>query len=507
MQPARPSSPARHAGSAPRRRPRAVRAVVATALALAGAGVATAVALNASTHHRSPVAAPSASTASSPAARPSSSASPQPPLWHDTPAAASDPFVAAAGLDLTAPAPAPAALLRQLTPLLADPAFDDTTVSVVVADPGGRGTLVDQHGADVVAPASTAKLAVAVAALQVLGPDERLSTSTVLDGDRVVLVGGGDPTLAGPAAVGAADPGFPQPARLSDLATETASALRSRGLTTVRLGYDASLFSGPSLAPGWKPTYLTEGDVAPVSALEVDEGEPDLTKPPRAADPAAVAAADFAALLVADGVTITGAPVPVTAAPAAAPLAAVSSPDVAQLVQRMLGRSDNDLAEALARRVAIATKRPATFAGGATAVAAAVAAAGVPAAGLQMVDASGLSTADRARLDTLVQLVELVVRPGHPQFAPIARALPIAGFSGTLAGRYTQAPAAAAAGAVHAKTGTLDGTVALVGYLDDASGRLLAFGVVVSGVAHNATTSTERAVDRLTAGIAACGCG
>jgi len=77
-----------------------VRAVVATALTLAGAGVATAVALNASTRHGSPAAAPSVTTASSPAARPSSSASPQPPLWHDAPAPASDPFVAAAGLEV-----------------------------------------------------------------------------------------------------------------------------------------------------------------------------------------------------------------------------------------------------------------------------------------------------------------------------------------------------------------------------------------------------------------------
>ena len=52
----------------------------------------------------------------------------------------------------------------------------------------------------------------------------------------------------------------------------TAGGSGSSGTTTVSLGYDASLFVGPQWAPGWKPVYQTEGDVAPVSALEVDEG-------------------------------------------------------------------------------------------------------------------------------------------------------------------------------------------------------------------------------------------
>ena len=37
---------------------------------------------------------------------------------------------------------------------------------------------------------------------------------------------------------------------------------------------DNSLFAGPGLAPGWHDSYVSEGSVAPVSALEVDEGKP-----------------------------------------------------------------------------------------------------------------------------------------------------------------------------------------------------------------------------------------
>jgi D-alanyl-D-alanine carboxypeptidase/D-alanyl-D-alanine-endopeptidase (penicillin-binding protein 4) len=86
------------------------------------------------------------------------------------------------------------------------------------------------------------------------------------------------------------------------------------------------------------------------------------------------------------------------------------------------------------------------------------------------------------------------------------QALPVAGFSGTLADRYTAAPAAAAAGVVHAKTGTLDGVVSLAGYLDDAGGRVLSFALVANGVAVNATTKTESALDKVVAGLAGCGC-
>src|SRR5437762_2784969 len=82
----------------------------------------------------------------------------------------------------------------------------------------------------------------AAAALKVLGPQFRIRT-TVVQGataGQVVLVGGGDPTLAS-----APPTGFvPAPASLPQLARSTASALRAAGTTKVTLGYDTSLFTG-----------------------------------------------------------------------------------------------------------------------------------------------------------------------------------------------------------------------------------------------------------------------
>ncbi len=402
--------------------------------------------------------------------------------------------------------PTAKALTAMLAPRLADPAFAGGAVSIVVGDPLTGETLLSNGGDTAVMPASTAKLAVAAAALEQLGPQHRLTTKTVLAPDgRLVLVGGGDPTLAGPKATGHLDPGFPEPARLAELAASTASAMKARGVTHLQLGYDDSLFTGPATAPDWKPTYVSEGDVAPVSALEVDEGEPDLTKPARANDPAAVAASDFAALLSADGVKVDGVPQR-TSAGAAPTIASVESPTIAALVQRMLDRSDNDLAEALARQVALATGRPASFSGGTQAVRDVIGKLGVEPDGFEMVDSSGLSRSDRVRPTALVQLVDVLLSPAHPEFSAALQGLPVAGFSGTLASRYSSPPALAASGLVRAKTGTLDGVVALAGFTYDASGRVLSFAVVANGIANNATLKAEAALDRVSAGLAGCGC-
>src|SRR4051795_9788913 len=146
----------------------------------------------------------------------------------------------------------PTGLLSALTRSLADPHLG-RRVSVAVVGTDGR-VLLDRGGARPVTPASTAKLATAVAALAVLPQDLRLRTR-VVQGARpgeVVLVGGGDPTLGGrfPAT------GYPGVAGLRSLA---------HGLTGVtRVLVDDSLFTGPRLGPGWKPNYVTTGNVAPV---------------------------------------------------------------------------------------------------------------------------------------------------------------------------------------------------------------------------------------------------
>ncbi len=376
------------------------------------------------------------------------------------------------------------ALKRALAKALADKALGGR-VSIAVVTPDGR-TVLDQGGSRPVTPASTAKLATAVAALTVLDPDLRLRTKVVRGPKpgEVVLVGGGDPTLGGRFATA----GYPGTARLAGLA---------KGLTGVtRVLVDDSLFTGPRLGPGWKPAYVTTGNVAPVSALEVDEGR-TATKGPRVQDPALEAGRQLAALLHVKAPVARG-----TAAAGAEQLAYVDSAPVRQLVEAMLTRSDNDLAEALGRQVAIAARQPASFAGAVAATHGALERLGV--SGLALRDSSGLSPLDAVQPLSVAQL--LAKAAADPAYSPLLSGLPIAGFDGTLGKRYRKAPTSTAAGEVRAKTGTLNGVSALAGLVTTRTGGVLAFDVTADRAPLGGTLATEAALDRIAAALAACGC-
>jgi D-alanyl-D-alanine carboxypeptidase/D-alanyl-D-alanine-endopeptidase (penicillin-binding protein 4) len=69
-------------------------------------------------------------------------------------------------------------------------------VGLEVADARTGKVLYAENGSTLATPASTTKVATAVAALAVLGPDARFTTSVRKVSGGIVLVGGGDPTLA-----------------------------------------------------------------------------------------------------------------------------------------------------------------------------------------------------------------------------------------------------------------------------------------------------------------------
>ena len=212
------------------------------------------------------------------------------------------------------------------------------------------------------------KLVTATSVLDALGPDTRLRTRVVVidpaaKTPRVVIIGAGDPSLRSTGAkVGRAGTSL-TPASLEELAASTARALALRGITRVKVGYDASLFTGPALHPSWASSFPAAGIVAPVSALVVDQGRRTPRGVSRVADPAARAAQVFAEQLAAAGVTVRGEPKEVPAPDDAATLAYVESPPVGVLVERMLSISDNDYAEILGRLGASASGEPASFAG------------------------------------------------------------------------------------------------------------------------------------------------
>ncbi|MEU3630417.1 D-alanyl-D-alanine carboxypeptidase/D-alanyl-D-alanine endopeptidase [Streptomyces fradiae] len=375
------------------------------------------------------------------------------------------------------------ALARTLDQLLRAPGLGAARTASVVDAATGR-PLYGRGEAAPMAPASTIKIATAVAALSALGPDHRLTTAVVAgqDGRTVTLVGGGDPTL--------------DRARLKALAADTAKALRARGAAPTALAYDTSLYSGPV-----RHRIGVNDNIAPVTALMTDAGRLDGSThgpAPRAADPAREAARAFAGQLAAHGVQVP-APVPGRAPSRPVRLAVTRSAPLSALVERTLTHSDNDLAEALARATARASRRPASFDGAGAAVRDRLGKLGVPLDGAAFRDGSGLDRRDRVSARLLTALLARAADPAHPRLRPVLTGLPVGGFTGTLRERYTDG--SPAAGLVRAKTGTLSGVNALAGTAVTRDGRLLAFAFLASNTP--SPYEAQPALDALATALAA----
>jgi D-alanyl-D-alanine carboxypeptidase len=419
--------------------------------------------------------------------------------------------------------PTPAGVAARLSGLISSGGLGADAGALVMNLSSGQ-VLYSRDAGTGFTPASTTKLATSVAAIYTLGPAARFTTSVTLtpaqggSASRVItLVGGGDPTLAAgryPAS------SYPQPATLVSLAAQAAGALRSKGISSVRLTYDNSLFTGPILAPGWPgfgsaDNYITTGNVAPITGLEVDQGRltpagrpQDADDPsnylPRSQTPGLEAAVAFAGFLRKDGITVVNTPAHAKGHQGAV-IAVVRSVTVAQMVQWMLQESNNVIAETLARHVAIATGRPGTFSGAAHAVMAVDASLGVH--GIHLFDGSGLSPLDLISPRALVELIELAAGPRFPALRAVITGLPVAGFAGTLGPGSPFGPfGRVALGTVRAKTGNLQGVATMAGIAYAADGSLLVFAFMGNDIGQQQGPQAESMLSRLATQLAGCGC-
>ncbi len=426
-----------------------------------------------------------------------------------TPAASAPaPVLAAVPSDV----PVPSA--DQVAAALRGPLSDQrlgTHVAVQVIDVATGQKLFTQNPADPVTPASTLKLVTAVTVLALRGPAYQIPTRVYAGANpgEVVLVGGGDPTLA-VNATGS----YPDAARLDDLAAQVKRTLGATVPTKVIV--DSALFTGPNTGPNWEPTVHDGGGyVARVTALMTDGGRinPKQVDPPspRYVTPDLAAGQAFARLL---GVPVTAvalgkAPAPVAASPSAgtvpgpgALLGMVSSPPLVRILEEMLRTSDNTIAELMIRQVALARHEPASFTGAGAAVLAELGDLGLPTAGAKIADGSGLSTDNRLTTQLLTGVLALAAKPDQPALHALFTGLPVAGYSGTLAGRFRSPSANPADGTLRAKTGTLPGISSLAGYVTTSSGRLLGFAVLADHVTAGILPA-EAALDRVGTALAA----
>ncbi len=425
-----------------------------------------------------------------------------PPRGLDLPSFASPSPVA----DALVPANAdPEAIKAVLAPILRDRHLGRHVVAAV-ADVHGRilfrgGTA---GGSDAGTPASTTKLVTAVAALEELGPDHTFRTKVVNGAQgQIVLVGGGDPYLAAKPIED--DDHTPAPADLQTLARKTATALKASNTTAVSLGFDDSLFTGPTINPTWPATNTAEGVVAPITALWADQGaQPDGTGV--VSDPSLRAAQIFAQELRRAGIRVTSAPRRTQAAEGATELAGMDSARLDAITANVLAISDNDGAEVLAHQVGIAEGFDGSYDGGVKGVGAVIARLGHPLqAGDVLHDGSGLSHDDRLTPDTLLNMLALGADPAHPELRTVVTALPVAGFTGSLADRYEKGPVGGR-GRVAAKTGTLMGVHGLAGVATTQDGATLLFVFLADQVPVEDTLAARDVLDVLTSTLGACIC-
>ncbi len=206
------------------------------------------------------------------------------------------------------------------------------------------------------------------------------------------------------------------------------------------------------------------------------------------------------------GVTVTG-PVARSRATTDAPvLGEVRSASVASITELALTDSDNLLAEVLARLTARTMKRTTTFEDSALAVLDAVRGLGVDVGSARIVDGSGLGHGSLVPARVLTDLLVLATGDKEPRLRPILAGLPISGFSGTLADRFTGVRTHRAAGLVRAKTGTLTGVSALAGLTVDADGRMLVLVLMADDVPPAGTLAAREAFDKAAVALTACGC-
>ncbi|CAL9462350.1 Carboxypeptidase [Nocardiopsis dassonvillei] len=407
------------------------------------------------------------------------------------------PVVNAEGAAAAEPASSSPADPERIADVIDDPMADsglEEGLSAFVAD-GDTGAVLYERDPDTPAvPASTTKIATAIAVLDTVGPDHVLTTTVHFDSERgmAVLRGAGDATLTTTVDSAA----YPQVASLEVLAERTAAALAEQGVDTVSVGYDDSLFTGPDTGPSWKPGYITEGSTASVHALLHDSGRISRDTSFRVPDPPLATAEEFAKQLREAGLTVEGTP---SEAPAQGdPIASVDSAPMTALVEHMMLASDNNMAEALGRIAALESGGEGSFAGGAEATHRVMESYGID--GVELSDNSGLSPENRITPRALVEMIRVAAE--HPDLNAAITGLPTSNSTGTLGNRYTEGtPVHDVAGLVRGKTGTLNDVSALAGTVHDQEGNMFVFAFVA-----NSPGVQGYQLDPLAAALARCGC-
>ncbi|MFT4035169.1 MAG: D-alanyl-D-alanine carboxypeptidase/D-alanyl-D-alanine-endopeptidase [Patulibacter sp.] len=352
--------------------------------------------------------------------------------------------------------------------------------SALVRDQASQEILAQRGATTKRIPASVTKLFTTSSALLLDGADARLTTELRIDGEIDE-----DGVLQGDLIVrGAGDPAL----RLDQI-TQLATAAKKAGIE--RLGGTLRADLG-----GWttqQGTPVTGGiyhsDIGGrIGALVTLRGFAS----GGGTDPARQVLSRLTAALRAGGLKGSvkiAAPAPSVAGTTV--IGKVNSPTIGALIAATNLPSDNFYAEMLLRGLGARHGSAGTTAAGVAVEKAALAKLGVVPS---LVDGSGLARADRVAPSTIVKLLDQMA--GRDEGSALRASMPVAGLSGTLAGRMR---GSVAQGRCRAKTGTLSNVSALAGYCTTRGGRTVTFAILNNNV--NVASARKRQ-DRILATIA-----
>ena len=343
----------------------------------------------------------------------------------------------------------------------------------------GETTIYGRQPDLTLTPASTLKMLTGTAALRRLGADFRFVTEVkadrpVVDGvleGPLWFVGAGDPLLSTQLY---ADSFRNQPQVFTSLDT-LADRIVEAGIREIRGGVigDESRFDAVRYLPSWKPGYITDNEIGPMSALIVNDNFAQFRPKKTIAtpEPGRHGAVVLTDLLRGRGRVVADAGAGVAPENANA-VASVSSPPVPEIVGQLLRESDNMTAEALTKELGKRYGGAGSWEEGTKVIRQTVAEAGLSAEGYAAVDGSGLDVSDRLSCTLLMDALDLAGPTG-----PVADGLAVAGQTGTLSARFKGNPAE---GRLRAKTGSLNNVVGLVGFVRAADERDLEFALIAN---------------------------
>ena len=381
---------------------------------------------------------------------------------------------------------------------------------VEVLDATSGETLFSKDEQQPARTASVMKVLTAAVALDVLGPDYRITTSVMVspsEPGKLYLVGSGDVTLS--RMPGNITSYYAKAPKLDSLTKQIASWAKASSISISAVSVDSSLFGGEKeWHPTWSKLGLSSGYMAPVSALQIDAARITSTRNPnswlarRTSTPVKQAGELFVASLnkmgIATGLKATSAKAPTDSVV----IASVQSRPVSELVANMLRVSDNSIAEALARVSSIKSGLDGSMASLTPLYKQVLKARGLDVAKISVIDGSGLSRLNQVPAALINDLL-LLVNQGVGDYESLEAGLPISGESGSLRSRFATGSKAETKGKVIAKTGYILTGYSLAGFLTAKDGTELIF--TVYNLSERANANHRLAMDNLVYRFYQCG--